>query len=69
MGVARTSQLLRKGTNASDAVVFVHHILRVLQPGKVLWKVYSYGGTKEKPGTGFGWNLSVGLKASRVVEE
>ncbi len=30
IGVARTSGVLRQGSNASDAVPFVHHILRVL---------------------------------------
>ena len=35
IGVARTPQVLRQGSNASDAVLFVHRILRVLieQPG------------------------------------
>jgi hypothetical protein len=31
--VARMSQVLRQGSNASDAVLFVHHILRVLSRG------------------------------------
>ena len=30
MGAARTSQVLRQGSNASDAVPFVHRILGVL---------------------------------------
>ena len=30
IGVARTSPVLRQGSNASDAVLFVHRILRVL---------------------------------------
>ena len=33
IGVARTSQVLRQGSNASDAVLFVHRILRVLRSG------------------------------------
>ena len=32
IGVARTSRVLRQGSNASDAVLFVHRILRVLRP-------------------------------------
>ena len=37
--MARTSQVLRQGSNASDAVPFVHRILRVLRPGGAPLKV------------------------------